>query len=198
MLVLGLTGSIGMGKSTTSGFFRDAGIPVHDADAVVHRLYSGEAVALIESAFPGVTADGVVDRVKLGAAVLGKPDALKKLETIVHPLVQQAKQRFLARCRAEGRSLVVLDVPLLLETGGDANVDAVVVASAPAEVQRARVLARPGMTADKLDAILARQVPDSEKRRRAHIIVDTGLGFDAARRQVQAVVRAFAGSRGRI
>ncbi|MBN8938221.1 MAG: dephospho-CoA kinase [Rhizobiales bacterium] len=198
MLVLGLTGSIGMGKSTTSAFFRAAGIPVHDADAVVHRLYGGEAAPLIEAAFPGVVADGVVDRAKLGPAVLGKPEALARLEAIVHPLVQQAKQRFLERCRANGRSLVVLDIPLLLETGGEAQVDAVIVVSAPADIQRARVLARPGMTADKFDAILARQLPNAEKRRRAHVVVDTGLGFDAARRQVQAIIRAFAGSRGRL
>lgn len=197
MLVLGLTGSIGMGKSTTSGFFRAAGIPVHDADAVVHRLYRGEAAPLIEAAFPGVVVDGIVDRAKLGAAVLGKPEALRQLEAIVHPLVQQAKQGFLARCRTDGRSLVVLDIPLLLETEGQAQVDAVIVTSAPAETQRARVLARPGMTPDKLDAILARQMPDAEKRRRAHMVIDTGLGFDAARRQVEAIIRAFAGSRGR-
>lgn len=198
MLVLGLTGSIGMGKSTTSGFFRAAGIPVHDADAVVHGLYGGEAAPLIEAAFPGVVADGLVDRAKLGVAVLGQSEALRKLEAIVHPLVQQAKQRFLAKCRANGHALVVLDIPLLLETGGEAQVDAVIVTSAPADIQRSRVLARPGMTAAKLDAILARQLPDAEKRRRAHVVIDTGLGFDAARRQVQAIIRAFAGSRGRI
>ena len=196
MLVIGLTGSIGMGKSTTSQFFREAGIPVHDADAVVHRLYSGVAVPLIEAAFPGVTADGAVDRARLGAAVLGKPEALQKLETIVHPLVQAAKADFLARCRAAGHQLVVLDVPLLFETGGDMAVDAAVVVSAPAGVQRQRVLARPGMTAEKLEAILARQMPDSDKRRRAHVVIDTSLGLDAARRQVQSVIRALAGSRG--
>lgn len=196
MLVLGLTGSIGMGKSTTSQFFREAGIPVHDADAVVHRLYSGAAAPLIEAAFSGVTVDGTVDRTRLGAAVLGKPEALGKLEGIVHPLVQAEKTAFLARCRAAGDQLAVLDIPLLFETGGEAAVDAVVVVSAPADVQRARVLARPGMTAEKLDAILARQMPDSDKRRRAHVVVDTSRSFEAARRQVQAIVRAFAGSRG--
>jgi dephospho-CoA kinase len=197
MLILGLTGSIGMGKSTTADFFRAAGVPIHDADGTVHRLYSGEAAPLIEATFPGVAASGTVDRVKLGQAVLGKPDALKALEAIVHPLVYRAEQDFLARCRADGRRLVVLDIPLLLETGGEARVDAVIVVSAPAGTQRARVLARPGMTPDKLDAILARQMPDVEKRKRAHVVIDTGLGFEAARRQVQAVIRAFAGSRGR-
>lgn len=196
MLVLGLTGSIGMGKSTTSQFFREAGIPVHDADAVVHRLYSGAAAPLIEAAFPGVATAGTVDRTRLGAAVLGKPEALKKLEAIVHPLVQAEKTDFLARCRAAGHQLAVLDIPLLFETGGDVAVDAVIVVSAPADIQRARVLARPGMTAEKLDAILARQMPDSDKRRRAHMVVDTSHSFEAARRQVQSIVRAFAGSRG--
>jgi dephospho-CoA kinase len=196
MLILGLTGSIGMGKSTTAGFFRAAGVAVHDADAVVHRLYAGEAAPLIEAAFPGVVTDGAVDRAKLGQAVLGRPEALKQLEGIVHPLVHRAEQAFLERARGEGRSIVVLDIPLLLETGGEARVDAVVLVSASAAVQRARVLERPGMTPEKLDAILARQLPDADKRQRAHFIIDTGRGFDAARRQVAGLMRTIAGSRG--
>ena len=196
MFILGLTGSIGMGKSTTSGFFREAGIPVYDADAAVHRLYSGKAAPLIEQAFPGTTVDGVVDRLKLGAAVLGNPDAMKRLESIIHPLVQQTQQDFRARCREQGRPLVVLDIPLLFETGGDARVDAVAVVSAAPEVQRARVLARPGMTADKFEAILARQMADSDKRRRAHMVIDTGLGLEPARRQVRAIIRSLAGAQG--
>ena len=197
MMVLGLTGSIGMGKSTTSAFFREAGIPVHDADATVHALYAGKAAPLIEKAFPGVTADGVVDRVKLGAAVLGKPDAMKMLEAIVHPLVGEAERVFREACRVAGHPLVVLDIPLLLETGGEHRVDAVAVVSAGDKLQRKRVLARPGMTEEKFAAILARQMPDAEKRRRAHIVIDTGRDFASARRQVEAIVRAFAGSRGK-
>jgi dephospho-CoA kinase len=196
MFILGLTGSIGMGKSTTSGFFREAGIPVYDADSAVHRLYSGKAAPLIEAAFPGTVADGVVDRVKLGAAVLGNPDAMKRLESIIHPLVQETQQDFRRTCREAGKSLVVLDIPLLFETGGDARVDAVVVVSAAPDIQRARVLARPGMTPDKFDAILSRQMPDSLKRQRAHMVIDTGLGLEPARRQVQAIIRALAGARG--
>ncbi|QCK85289.1 dephospho-CoA kinase [Phreatobacter aquaticus] len=196
MFILGLTGSIGMGKSTTSGFFREAGIPVYDADAAVHRLYSGKAAPLIEQAFPGTTADGVVDRLKLGAAVLGNSDAMKRLESIIHPLVQQTQQDFRRTCREQSRPLVVLDIPLLFETGGDARVDAVAVVSAAPDIQRARVLARPGMTADKFEAILARQMADSDKRRRAHVVIDTGLGLEPARRQVQSIIRALAGAQG--
>lgn len=195
MLVLGLTGSIGMGKSTTAAFFRELGIPVHDADAAVHRLYAGEAVPLIEAAFPGTTADGRVDREKLGAAVIGRPEALKRLEAIVHPLVGKAEREVRARAAAAGHQLIVLDIPLLFETGGERRVDAVAVVSAPKSVQRERVLARPGMTAEKLDGILARQMPDAEKRRRAHFVIDTGRGMEAARRQVADVVKALAGSR---
>lgn len=195
MLVLALTGSIGMGKSTTAGFFRELGVPVHDADAAVHRLYSGEAVPLIEAAFPGTTTDGHVDREKLGAAVIGRPDAMKRLEAIVHPLVGRAERDFRSRAAAAGHQLVVLDIPLLFETGGETRVDAVVVVSAPKSVQRERVLARPGMTPEKLDGILARQIPDPDKRRRAHFVVDTGHGLEAARRQVASVVKALAGSR---
>jgi dephospho-CoA kinase len=192
MFILGLTGSLGMGKSTTAGFFAEAGVPVHDADAVVHRLYEGEAVAAIEAAFPGTTTAGKVDRIKLAARAVDDPRALRRLEAIVHPLVREAKTRFLAEAEKRGAPVVVLDIPLLLETGGHQKVDAVVVVSAPAETQRQRVLARPGMTADKLDALLARQMADSEKRRHADFVVDTSRGFDAARAQVQEILRAVA------
>lgn len=195
MFVLGLTGSIGMGKSTTSAFFREAGIPVHDADAAVHRLYAGDAVATIEAAFPGVTVDGRVDRARLGAVVLKDAEALKRLEAIIHPLVGGAEKAFRDAARARGHTMVVLDIPLLLETGGERRVDAVAVVSAPAAIQRDRVMARPGMTADKLEAILARQMPDVEKRRRAHFVIESGFGLDAARRQVSDLIRALAGSR---
>lgn len=195
MFVLGLTGSIGMGKSTTSAFFREAGIPVHDADAAVHRLYSGAAVAPIAAIFPDAVVDGRVDRTKLAAVVLKDGAAMKRLEAIVHPLVGEAERQFRCRAQASGQSLAVLDIPLLLETGGERRVDAVAVVSAPAAIQRARVLARPGMTEDKLAAILARQLPDAEKRRRAHFVIESGLGLDAARRQVEDIVRALAGSR---
>jgi dephospho-CoA kinase len=192
MFVLGLTGSVGMGKSVTARFFAEEGVPVHDADAVVHRLYEGAAVAPIEAAFPGTTADGKVDRGKLGAHVLGNDPAMKRLEAIVHPLVQEDERRFLAESGKQGAKVVVLDIPLLYETGGDGRVDAVVVVSAPAEVQRQRVLARPGMTEAKLEAILAKQMPDAEKRARADFVVDTSLGFDAAREQVRAILAAVA------
>jgi len=192
MFLLGLTGSVAMGKSTTARFFAEEGVPVHDADAVVHRVYENEAVPLIEAAFPGTTADGKVDRVKLGSRVMGDLAALRQLEAIVHPLVWDAEQRFLAEAEAKGVPVVLLDIPLLFETGGEARVDAVVVATAPAEVQRARVLERPGMTEQRLQAMLARQLPDSEKRRRADFIVDTSRGFDDARAQVQEILRKVA------
>ena len=158
--VLGLTGSIGMGKSATAALFRRAGAPVHDADATVHRLYAGAAAPAIEAAFPGATKDGVVDRTALGPMVIGKPDAMARLEAIVHPLVSAEREAFLGRARASGAPIAVLDVPLLLETGSERLCDAVCVVTAPADVQRERVLARPGMTAEKLAGILARQVPD--------------------------------------
>ena len=167
-------------------------MPVHDADAVVHRLYEGEAVAAIEAAFPGTTAGGKVDRNKLAARVLGDDAALARLEAIVHPLVHQAERRLLAQAQARGAKVAVLDIPLLFETGGDARVDAVVVVSAPADVQRSRVLGRPGMTVQKLEAILAKQMPDAEKRRRADFVVDTSRGFEAARAQVRAILDAVA------
>ena len=192
MFILGLTGSLGMGKSTTARFFAEEGVPVHDADAVVHRLYEGEAVAAIEAAFPGTTAGGKVDRTRLAARVLGDGAALARLEAIVHPLVQDAERRLIAEARARGEKVAVLDIPLLFESGADRRVDAVVVVSAPPEVQHARVLERPGMTMEKLEAILARQMPDAEKRARADFVVDTSQGFDAARAQVRAILAAVA------
>jgi dephospho-CoA kinase len=192
MLILGLTGSLGMGKSTTARFFAEEGVPVHDADAVVHRLYDGEAAAAIEAAFPGTTAGGKVDRDKLAARVLGDSAALKRLEAIVHPLVQEAERRLLAEAEARGEKVAVLDIPLLFETGGEKRVDAVVVVSAPPDVQRSRALERPGMTVDKLGAILAKQMPDDEKRRRADFVVDTSRGFEAARADVRAILDAVA------
>ena len=192
MFILGLTGSLGMGKSTTARFFAEEGVPVHDADAVVHRLYDGEAAAAIEAAFPGTTTAGKVDREKLATRVLGDSGALNRLEEIVHPLVQEAERRLLAEAEARGEKVAVLDIPLLFETGGEERVDAVVVVSAPADVQRSRALERPGMTVDKLDAILAKQMPDGEKRRRADFVVDTSRGFAAARAEVRAILDAVA------
>ena len=188
MIVLGLTGSIGMGKSTTARMFAEAGVPVHDSDAAVHRLYSGEAAPLVEAEFPGTTTGGGVDREKLGRAVLGNPQALRKLESIIHPLVRADADRFVAQHAGEGLPLVVLDIPLLFETGGRDRVDKVVVVTAPAEVQRERVLARRGMSEEKFAAILASQVPDSEKRRKADFVIDTSLGMDAARTAVADIV----------
>jgi dephospho-CoA kinase len=192
MFILGLTGSLGMGKSTTARFFAEEGVPVHDADSVVHRLYDGEAAAAIEAAFPGTTAGGKVDRDKLAARVLGDSAALKWLEAIVHPLVQEAERRLLAQAESRGEKVAVLDIPLLFETGGEERVDAVVVVSAPPDVQRSRALERPGMTMDKLDAILAKQMPDDEKLRRADFVVDTSRGFEAARADVRAILDAVA------
>jgi len=197
MLILGLTGSIGMGKSTTAAFFRAEGVRVYDADATVHALYRRAAVPLIETAFPGSVRDGVVDRALLGAQVLDNPANLAKLEAIVHPLVRVARDSFLAEARAAAAHIVVLDVPLLFETGGERSVDAVVLVSANEEVQKARVASRPGMTPEKLAAIMAKQMPDAEKRRRAHFIIDTGRGFAAAEYQVRALLRAVAGMTGR-
>ena len=197
MFILGLTGSIGMGKSTTAAFFAEAGVPVHDSDAAVHRLYEGEAVEPVEAAFPGVAVDRKIDRAKLAAQLIGKPDAIKRLEAIVHPLVRAATQRFTQQQAVKGARAILLDIPLLLETGGEKNVDAIVVVSSPPEVQRARVLARPGMTAEKLDALLTRQMPDAEKRARAHFVVDTSRSFDSARAQVHGILRAIASSPGR-
>ena len=188
MLILGLTGSLGMGKSTTAKFFAEEGVPVYDADAAVHRLYEGEAVAPIEAAFPGTTANGKVDREKLSRHVVGQPDAMWRLEAIVHPMVRRAEQAFLAKAEASGAPLAVLDIPLLFETGGDARCDAVVVVSAPPDVQRARAFERLGMTDEKLTALLTKQMPDPDKRARADFVVDTSQGFDSARAQVRAIL----------
>ena len=192
MFILGLTGSIGMGKSATAKMFAEEGVPVHDADAAVHRLYEGAATPLIEAAFPGTTGGGKVDRAKLGQRVLGDKDAIARLEAIVHPLVTQSRERFIADAERSNANVAVLDIPLLFETGGDKRVDAIVVVSAPAEVQRARVLERPGMTDDKLAIIQTKQMPDAEKRARADFVVDTSKGFDAARAQVREILKAVA------
>ena len=192
MIVLGLTGSIGMGKSTTAKMFAEAGVPVHDSDEAVHRLYAGVAAPLIEARFPGTVANGVVDRDRLGKAVLGDGQALRDLEAIVHPLVRADADAFLARHREAGAPLALLDIPLLFETGGEGRVDRIVVVTAPAETQRARVLARPGMTAEKFEAILARQVPDADKRARADYVIDTGPGMEAARAAVKTIVDELA------
>jgi dephospho-CoA kinase len=190
MFVLGLTGSIAMGKSNAARFFADEGVPVHDADATVHWLYEGEAVPAVEAAFPGTTAGGRVDRDKLAARVVGDPAALKRLEAIVHPMVQAVEAKFIAQAEASGVKVAVLDIPLLFETGGDRRVDAVVVVSAPPEVQRARILKRDGMSIDKLEALLARQMPDAEKRRRADFVVDTSGEFAATHAQLREILRA--------
>lgn len=189
MIVLGLTGSVAMGKSATAKMFVDEGVPVFDADAEVHKLYEGEAVAPIETAFPGVTIGGRVDRERLSVKIVNDPRALHKLEAIVHPLVRKAEEKFRETARQSGAKVAVLDIPLLLETGGDKRVDAVVVVSAPPEVQRARLRERPNMTDEKIGAILARQMPDSEKRARADFVIDTSRGFDAARADVRAILR---------
>jgi len=188
MFILGLTGSIGMGKSTTAKFFAEAGVPVYDADAAVHRLYEGEATSAIEAAFPGTTANGKVDRDKLAKSVLGDAAAIKRLESIVHPRVAAARERFLAEAERSGVPVVVLDIPLLFETKGDARCDAVVVVSAPADMQRLRAFERPGMSESKLTAIMANQVPDDDKRRRADFVVDTSQGFEHARAQVRDIL----------
>ena len=197
MLVLGLTGSIGMGKTTATRFFAEEGVPVLDADAVVHQLYDGEAVAAIEKAFPGTSRDGRIDREELSRRVVGNPEALKQLEAIVHPLVRAAQARFLADAERSGAPVAVLDVPLLFETGGDRRVDAVVVVSAPADLQRARTLDRAGMTAEKFEALLQKQMPDDEKRRRADFVVDTSQSFDSARAQVRAILASVRAIRAR-
>jgi dephospho-CoA kinase len=192
MFVLGLTGSLGMGKSTTARLFAEEGVPLHDADAAVHRLYEGEATPLIEAAFPGTTSGGRVDRDKLAKKVLGDSAAIKRLETIIHPLVGRAEARFLDEAARKDAAVVVLDIPLLFETGADRRCDAVVVVSAPADVQRARAFERPGMTEEKFQAILAKQMPDAEKRARADFVVDTSKGLDAARVQVREILGRIA------
>lgn len=188
MIKLGLTGSIGMGKSVTAQLFRDEGIPVHDADAVVHALYASRAAPLIGAAFPGTVRNGVVDRPGLSAQVLNDLEAMKRLEAIVHPLVREEEEDFLRRERGKGAKLVVLDIPLLFETGAQSRTDKILVVTAEPQVQRDRVLARPGMTKDKFEAILARQMPDVEKRRRADFVVNTGLGLDFARAEVRKII----------
>lgn len=199
LFVLGLTGSIGMGKSAVASMFARLGVPVLDADAVVRDLYSpgGAAVAPVDAAFPGcLAADGSVDRAELGARVVGDSAALDRLNAIVHPLVEAERKRWLESALAKGERLAVLDVPLLFETGGDATVDAVAVASAPADAQRARVLARPGMTEQKFEGILSRQMPDAEKRSRADFVIDTGVGLEETEAHVGALVSGLRGRRG--
>jgi dephospho-CoA kinase len=194
--VLGLTGSIGMGKSATADLFRRLGVPVHDADATVHRLYRGRAAPLIEKAFPGTVTEGAVDRARLGAAVLNNPERMRQLEAIVHPLVREEEESFLTGVAALAPA-AVLDIPLLFETGGETRCDAVLVVTAPASVQRDRVLARPGMTEAKFHAILARQMRDEDKRTRAHFLVDTSRGFSSAEAQVKSILACLAGRPGR-
>ncbi|MDR7033800.1 dephospho-CoA kinase [Mesorhizobium sp. BE184] len=195
MIVLGLTGSIGMGKSTTAKMFAKAGVPVHDSDETVHRLYAGKAVPLIEAAFPGVASDGAIDRTELSHRVLGNAAALKRLEEIIHPLVRADADAFVAGHRKAGAPLIVLDIPLLFETGGESRVDRIAVVSAPAEIQRRRVMARPGMTAQKFEAILARQVQDADKRAKADFVIDTGHGLRAARAQVEKIIASLTGEK---
>jgi dephospho-CoA kinase len=192
MLILGLTGSIGMGKSTTAKLFAEAGVPVYDADAAVHKIYEGEAAPAIEAAFPGTTADGKVDRVKLSAQVLHNPAAIKQLEQIVHPMLGASRQKFLDDAERSGAPVAVVDVPLLFETGGEKRVDAVVVVTTSPEAQRERILARDNMTGEKLDAILARQLPDAEKRKRADFVVDTSHGLDPVRARIRDILAEVA------
>jgi dephospho-CoA kinase len=188
MIILGLTGSIAMGKSTTAKLFAEAGVPVYDADATVHKLYEGEAVPAIEAAFPGTTADGKVDRQKLSARVVHDPAAMKQLEQIVHPMLGASRQKFLGDAEQSGAPVAVVDVPLLFETGGEKRVDAVVVVTTSPENQRERILARGTMTNEALDSILARQLPDAEKRQRADFVVDTSHGLDPVRAQIRDIL----------
>ncbi|MCG6206141.1 dephospho-CoA kinase [Rhodopseudomonas sp. HC1] len=192
MLVLGLTGSIGMGKSTTAKLFEEAGVPVYDADATVHKIYEGEAVPAIEAAFPGTVVNGKVDRALLSAKVVHDAAAMKRLEQIVHPMLRSHHQTFLDDAESSGAAVAVVDVPLLFETGGEKRVDAVVVVTTSPIVQRERILARDNMTPDKLDAILARQMPDAEKRKRADFVVDTSDGLDPVRARIQEILAAAA------
>jgi len=189
MIILGLTGSIGMGKSTTAQMFRDEDIRVHDADKTVHQLYENEAVGPLQDLFPSAIVDGRVDRKALGRLVLGKPDKLRSLEQIIHPMVWEKEQEFLKYSRAQNASLVVLDIPLLFETGGEKRVDAVLVVTADEEIQKQRVLEREDMNEEKFAAILKQQVPDSEKRQKADFIIDTGLGMEHARFEVRSIIQ---------
>jgi dephospho-CoA kinase len=191
MRIVGLTGSIGMGKSTTAQMFRDEGVAVYDSDAAVHEIYRGPQAQLIERAFPGSTRDGVVDRAELAAMILGRPEEIGRLESIVHPLVQEMRKPFVEAEKNRGGKVVVFDIPLLFETGAEKEVDKVVVVTASAELQHERVMARPGMTEEKFQAILARQLPDSEKRRRADFVVHTDRGLEAARQEVRAIIAAL-------
>jgi|SRR5271166_1773390 len=188
MRILGLTGSIGMGKSTTAKLLAEAGVPVYDADATVHKVYEGEAAAAIEAAFPGTTVDGKVDRSRLSAKVVHDPAAIKRLEAIVHPMLRAYHQKFLEEAEQSGAAVAVMDVPLLYETGGDKRVDAVVVVTTTPELQRERILARGTMTNEALDSILARQMPDAEKRKRADFVVDTSHGLDPVRAQIRDIL----------
>ena len=188
MIVLGLTGSIGMGKSTTAKLFVEAGVPVYDADAAVHALYEGEAAPSIEAAFPGTTVGGKVDRNKLSAKVVHDPAAMKRLEGIVHPMLGASRQKFLRDAEQSGAPVAVVDVPLLYETGGEKRVDAVVVVTTTPEIQRQRILTRDNMTGEKLEAILARQLPDPEKRKRADFVVDTSHGLDPVRARIRDIL----------
>ncbi|WP_312367374.1 dephospho-CoA kinase [Ensifer sp.] len=188
MMIVGLTGSIAMGKSTAAQMFRDLGVPVNDADEVVHALYRGEAAAPVEAAFPGTARDGIIDRAELSRQLLATPERLRELEAIVHPLVRQKERAFLDGNIAAGAPFVVLDIPLLFETGAEARVDRVVVVSCAPDIQRERAMKRPGMTEEKFAMILARQVPDSQKRERADYVIDTSDSFDNTRQQVRAIV----------
>ncbi len=195
MIVLGLTGSIGMGKSTTAKMFAEEGVPVNDADAVVHDLYRTDAAAHVGAAFPGTLRNGIIDRDELSRQLVAAPEKLPVLEAIVHPLVREREREFLQRHREAGTDLVVLDVPLLFESKAEDRVDVIVVVTCDSQIQRQRVLARPGMTEEKLAMILSRQLPDVEKRRRADFIVDTGLGMDAARERVRDIILAVRSGR---
>jgi dephospho-CoA kinase len=195
--VLCLTGSLGMGKSTAAKFFAECGVPVHDSDAVVHALYEGEAVPLIEGAFPGSTSGGKVDRNTLAGMVLNDQAALARLEAIIHPLVTASREKFLAQAQARGAPIVVVDIPLLFETTTESRCDAVVVVSAPAEIQRARVLDRPGMTEEKFASLLAKQMPDAQKRRRADFVVDSSQDFQQTRAQIRDILQSVATMRSR-
>ena len=188
MIILGLTGSIGMGKSTTAKLFEEAGVPVYDADAAVHKIYEGEAAPAIEAAFPGTTVNGKVDRNKLSAKVVHDPAAMKRLEQIVHPMLGASRQKFLHDAERSGAPVAVVDVPLLFETGGEKRVDAVVVVTTTPEIQHQRILSRDNMTGEKLDAILARQLPDAEKRKRADFVVDTSGGLDPVRARIRDIL----------
>lgn len=196
MLIVGLTGSLGMGKSTAAAYLRARGLPVFDADAEVHRLYAGNAVAPVERAFPGTVTGGAVDRHKLSAALIAEPARFAELEAIVHPLVRDAERAFLRTEAAHGASLAVLEIPLLFETGADQRVDAVILVSAPPEIQRERLMRRPGLTKEKLDSLLVRQLPDAEKRRRAQFVVDTSGAVEASRAALDAIIAELRDRRG--